>query len=143
MILLDLGTDLCLLVASVECRFKDRAVFGVRVALRTNMFIERVLRIHLCLSYVSHCGLTSVCRTCCTEESPLFDVQIVLRSHFCFWNVFTEDSLLFVEHGVLRAHLCLSNVLYCGRRITRRRGRMWMKTRRTHGAIECVCGDRK
>ena len=28
-------------------------------------------------------------------------------------------------------------------RITNNRGRTWIKTRRTHGAITCVCGDRK
>lgn len=40
------------------------------------------------------------------------------------------------------SHLRLS-IWYCGRRITRSRGRMWMKTRRTHGAIVWVWGDRK
>ena len=30
-----------------------------------------------------------------------------------------------------------------GRRMTRRRGRMWMKTLLIHGAMVWVCGDRK
>ena len=46
------------------------------------------------------------------------------------------------SYGVVCTHVCLSGWNW-GLFMMSSLGRMWMKTLFTHGAILCVCGDRK
>ena len=54
-----------------------------------------------------------------------------------FAGIVLEES-----YGVVCTHVCLSG-WNCGLFMMSSLGRMWMKTLFTHGAILCVCGDRK